>query len=68
MKVLWNHGILSIDVNVLLGLERRATLKKWIDLINPFIPSRPIDRTKTNALEAIYPRLLQRLCDNGNVR
>ena len=66
MKVFWKHGVLSIYVNVLLGLERCATLKKWLDSINPFIPSRPIERIKTNVLEAIYPYLIWRLCDDGN--
>ena len=61
-----SHGVLSIYVNVLLGLERRATPKKWLDSINPLIPSRPIERIKTNTLEAIYPCLLWRLCDDGN--
>ena len=66
MKVLWKHGVLSIDGNALLGIERRATLNKWLDSINPFIPSRPIEKIKTNALEAIYPRLLRSLCDDGD--
>ena len=66
MKVLWKHGVLYIYVNVLLGLERLATLKKWLDSINPFIPSRPIESIKTNALEAIHPCLLWSLCDDGN--
>ena len=55
IKVFWNHGILSIYVNVLLGLEQHATLKKWLISINQFISSRPIEKIKTNALEAIYP-------------
>ena len=66
MKVFWKHRALSIYVNILLGLERRSTMKKWLDSINPFIPSRPFERIKTNALEAIYPCLLWRLCENGN--
>ena len=66
MKVFWKHGVLSVDVNLLLGIEWRSTLRKWIDSVNPFIPSRPIERIKTNALEAIYPRLLRCLCDDGN--
>ena len=66
MKVFWKHGVLSVYVNVLLGLERRATLKKWLDSINPFIPSRPIERIKTNVMEDIYQCLIWRLCDNGN--
>ena len=66
MKVFWKHGVLSFDVNAPLGLERRANLNKWLDLINPFIPNRPIESIKTNALEDIYPCLLWRICYNGN--
>ena len=66
MKLFWKNGVIYIDVNVLLGIERRATLKKWLDSINPFIPIRLIEMINTNALEAIYPRLLQRVCDDSN--
>ena len=66
MKLFWKNGVIYIDVNFLLGIERRATLKKWLDSINPFIPIRLIEMINTNTLEAIYPRLLQRVCDDSN--
>ena len=66
MKVFCKHGIISININVILNLEQCAALKKWFDYIDPLVPSRPIEIINTNTLEAIHPHLLCRLFDEGN--
>ena len=66
MKVFWKHGIIYANANVHLNPEQCTALKKWFDFINPLIPSRPIDRIKTNTSEAIYPHLICSLLDEGN--
>ena len=68
MRVFYKHGIISIDVNVLLGIERHATLEKCLDSINLITTSRPIEKIKTKVLEAIYPRLIWSLCADCNDR
>ena len=66
MEVFWKHGIISVNVNVILNPEKFAALKKWFDFIDPLIPRRLIERIKTNTSETIYPYLLFHLFDDGN--
>ena len=60
------HGVLPVNVNALLDLEKCAALNKWFDFIKPLIPISPIERIKTDTSESIYPHLLCCLFDDGN--
>ena len=68
MKLFCKHGVLYVNVNVILNIEKGAALKKLFGFINPLIPSILIERINTKTSEPIYQHLLCNIFDKGNSR